>query len=241
MILAAGLGTRLRPLTNDKPKALVEIDGIPLLEIAIRRLKVVGVQSIIINVHHFADKIIDFLQEKKNFGLHIEISDERDALLETGGGLKKAHKFLAGKDSFYLYNADIVSSFDLKAMYEAHLHHDALVTLAVSQRSSSRYLIFDGRDHLCGWMGMKNHELKLSRKVEGQLRFYAFSGIHVIHPRIFTQLTEQGKFSIIDSYRRLAAESRIQAFLHPPEACVDAGKPEQLARAAELLKQVEID
>ena len=125
-------------------------------------------------------------------------------------------------------------------MYIAHQQSKALVTLAVSQRSSSRYLVFDPAENLCGWMGMRDHELKLSRKVDGELRFYAFSGIHIIHPRIFDQLRETGKFSIIDSYRRLAANPEIRAFLHPAEASGDAGKPEQLSKAANLLKQLSI-
>ena len=211
MILAAGLGTRLRPLTNNKPKALVEVGGIPLLEIAIRRLRAAGVKEIIINVHHFADQIIDFLQQKNHFGLRIEVSDERDDLLETGGGLKKARWFLDKSDSFFLYNADIVSSIDLHKMYTVHQVSGALATLAVSQRASTRYLVFDPAENLCGWMGLRGHELKLSKPVSGELRFYAFSGIHLIHPRIFDQLTETGKFSIIDSYRRLAAQAQIRA------------------------------
>ena len=211
MILAAGLGTRLRPLTNDRPKALVEVAGRTLLEITLMRLRDFGVRQVIINVHHFADMVVDYLKANNNFGMYIEVSRE-EALLDTGGGLKKAAAFLRNsgghskkKAPFILHNVDVVSTIDLGRMIQLHEDNQALVTLAVQDRETSRYLLFDERRQLCGRRSGREKAPELVRSAES-VQAWAFSGVHVISPRIFSLLTEEGTFSIIDSYLRLAKQ-----------------------------------
>lgn len=229
MIFAAGLGTRLRPLTDERPKALVEVGGIPLLEIAIRRLTGVGVREIIVNVHHFADQIVDFLQKKQNFGIHIALSDEREQLLDTGGGLKKAAWFLAGGDPFFVYNADILTNLDLRAFYSAHLCADALATVAVQHRESSRYLLFDADRRLCGWTNASTGQYRWCGEPVTDAVRYSFSGIHIISPAIFEYMPEEAVFSMIDLYLRLG--NRIMAYPHDGDRWLDVGKPDALAEA----------
>lgn len=237
MILAAGLGTRLRPLTNYKPKALVEIEGIPLLEITIRRLIKYGFDDIIINVHHFAEQIIRFLEQKNNFGIRITISDEQDGILETGGGLKKAQLFFK-EEAFLLCNTDIITNIDLQKMYAQHVAQGALITLATRQRQTSRYLIFDEHQRLCGWQNIKTGVVKMNRAVAGILQLRAFSGLHIIHPNIFKLMTRNGKFSIIDTYLDLAKEQVIHSYPHDEDIWMDVGKPEELAAAKEVLVDI---
>lgn len=237
MILAAGLGTRLRPLTNYQPKAMVKINDMPLLEITIRRLIKYGFDDIIINVHHFAEQIIRFLQQRDNFGVNITLSDEQDQLLETGGGLKKARPFF-GKQPFLLCNTDIITNIDLQKMYTVHMEKDALVTLATRQRSTSRYLLFDEQQLLHGWQNVKTGLVKMSRAKQGELQLRAFSGIHIISPALFDQMTEQGKFSIIDTYLRLAAEHPIYSFPHDDDIWIDVGKPESLEAAKGIVASI---
>ncbi|MDD7716929.1 MAG: nucleotidyltransferase family protein, partial [Bacteroidales bacterium] len=160
MVFAAGLGTRLRPLTNDRPKALVEVGGKTMLERVITHLADCGVTDITVNIHHFGEKIIEFLEEKKNFGLDIHISDERDLLLDTGGGLMKARKYLDGDEPFIVHNADILTDLDLKAMYDFHVEHDALSTILVKDRQTQRYFLFDHDHRLKGWINKKTGETK---------------------------------------------------------------------------------
>jgi len=208
MILAAGLGTRLKPLTDDRPKALVEIAGRTLLEIAITRLRSFGIREVIVNVHHFADMAVDYLKAKDNFGVRIEISRE-DVLLDTGGGLKKAAWFFLTDPPtdkpFVLHNVDVISSIDIEQMVQFHKKHQALATLAVQDRPTSRYLLFDGDSKLCGRrMGLdETAEIVRASRYANAL---AFAGIHVISPRLLSMLTEDGVFSIITSYLRLAAK-----------------------------------
>jgi len=234
MILAAGLGTRLRPLTNDRPKALVEVAGRPLLEITLRRLREFGIRDVIINVHHFADMIVDYLQKYGNFGMHIEISRE-DALLDTGGGLKKASWFFLeppGEDEpFLLHNVDVLSSINFERMLELHRGQSALATLAVQQRETSRHLLFDEDDQLCGRKTGPTHEVEIVRPA-ASTQAVAFSGIHMISPRIFSILTEHDAFSIIPAYLRLAAEGeRISAFHADDYYWRDLGKAENIESA----------
>ena len=231
MILAAGLGTRLRPLTHDRPKALVTVGGKTLLEIAIERLGAFGVREIIVNVHHFADQFEAFLRAKENFGLRIEISRE-DELLDTGGGLKKASWFFRGDaEPFLLHNVDVMSTIDLNAMVNAHRDSGALATLAVKDRKTSRYLLFDEAGLLCGRRAGADGVPELVRSA-AKTQARAFCGIHVISPRLLTQLTEEGAFSIIPVYLRLAAEGeRVVAFGADSYTWRDVGKPENLAEA----------
>ena len=243
MILAAGLGTRLRPLTDDRPKALVEINGRTLLEIALTRLRTFGIHEVIINVHHLAGTVVDYLKRNDNFGMRIEISRE-DVLLDTGGGLKKAAWFFqdspghSGKETpFILHNVDVLSTIDLERMRQLHRETQALVTLAVQDRETSRYLLFDEQRQLCGRRAGGNQPPELVRPAH-QAQAWAFSGIHVISPRLFSLMTEDGVFPIIASYLRLAAQGeKIFAFRADKYYWRDLGKPENVAQAALDLKQ----
>jgi NDP-sugar pyrophosphorylase family protein len=229
MILAAGLGTRLRPLTNDRPKALVELGGRTLLEITLQRLRTLGVAEVIINTHHFADIFCDYLQARKNFGMRIEISRE-DILLDTGGGLKKAAWFFleGGRDEpFLVHNVDVISNIDLAQMVRFHLDQSALATLAVQARPTSRPLVFD-KD---GWF--RGRAVQGSSTNASGTSALAFSGIHVISPRIFANISEEGVFSIIASYIRLAAQGeKIMGFRADEYDWRDLGRPENIDQAA---------
>ena len=233
MILAAGLGTRLRPLTDTRPKALVEIDGRTLLEITLERLRSFGVRDVIVNAHHFGDMIAEYVRSR-DFGMRVEISRE-DELLDTGGGLKKAaHFFLQDNSSepFILHNVDVISSVDLCALVESHRQNQALATLAVQQRESSRQLLFDDQLRLCGRQSNSDNS-ELVRPAR-QARALAFCGIHVISPRIFQLMTEEGAFSIIETYLRLAErDEAISGFCADGYYWRDVGKPESLLRAAD--------
>ncbi len=299
MILAAGLGTRLRPLTNDRPKALVELNGRTLLEITLTRLQSFGVTEAIINVHHHAQMVVDFLQSKNNFGMRLEISREDDQLLDTGGGLKKASWFFLGNSAgsgssindepFVLHNVDVLSNIDLAAMLQFHKDHQSLATLAVQSRESSRQLLFNDQLQLAGRRihnqdelvhnavadtakteschserseesafpsrsplvypeprGATSHSFTpslegplLQSKNPSQLLPLAFSGIHILSPRLLPLLTESTPvFSIIDSYLRLSSQGeKILAFRHDSSYWRDLGKPADLAQAALDLNQ----
>ena len=239
MILAAGLGTRLRPLTDNKPKALVELGGRTLLEITLERLRSFGVSEVIVNVHHFADLVVEYLRANANFGLRIEVSRE-DLLLDTGGGLKRAAWFfLAGRSDtpFLLHNVDIVSAINLEEMAEAHKNSAALATLAVQERSSSRQLLFDRQGRLCGRRAGREAADEIARSAENPEPL-AFAGIHVISPRLLKKMTEDGVFSIIGTYLQLAREGEaIRAFRADQYYWRDLGKPEDLRQAEQDLKQ----
>jgi NDP-sugar pyrophosphorylase family protein len=241
MVLAAGLGTRLRPLTNDRPKALVEVGGRSLLEITLTRLRDFGINDVIVNVHHYADMVIENVRAAGNFGIHIEFSRE-DVLLDTGGGLKKAAWFLGGNSStneeepFILHNVDVISSIDLQRMVQLHKESRALATLAVQERKTSRYLLFDEQLQLCGRRFVKEEKTEIVRPSQ-HLTELAFTGIHVISPRIFSLLTEDGVFSIVPAYLRLAAQGeKIQAFRADEYYWRDLGKPENIQQAEEDIK-----
>jgi len=241
MILAAGLGTRLRPLTDTRPKALVELSGRTLLEITLTRLRTFGVTEAIINVHHFADVVIAYLKSNKNFGLRIEVSHE-EILLDTGGGLKKAAWFFLEDparldESFLLHNVDVISNIDLARMLQFHTENHALATLAVQSRETSRPLLFDSHLQLSGRRVGPDQEPEIVRP-SANPDSLAFSGIHLISPRLFPMLTEQGIFSIIASYLRLAAQGeKILAFRADQYYWRDLGRPADLAQAAHDLQQ----
>ena len=215
-ILAAGLGTRLRPLTNDRPKALVEVGGMTLLERTIRRLESAGINHIVINVHHFADKVIDFVNTH-TWQARTDISDERDLLLDTGGALKQAAPLFSGREEVLVHNVDILSDIDLQAVERHHRSEGNLVTLCVSRRKTKRLLAFDERGLLVG------------RADEG----LAFSGISIVSPELFALLPEADRpYPVIDEYIRLSqAGHRIGAYLHDPAHWLDVGKPETLKQA----------
>jgi NDP-sugar pyrophosphorylase family protein len=238
MILAAGLGTRLRPLTDDRPKALVEVGGRTLLEITLSRLRGFGVREVIINVHHFADMVVDYLRNNDNFGMRIEISRE-DLLLDTGGGLQKASWFfLKDSEPFILHNVDVISTIDLQRMMQFHVEHKTLVTLAVQERETSRYLLFDQHLMLCGRLSGHDQQAEFVRSSQQLLvQALAFSGVHVVSPRIFSMMTEEGVFSIITSYLRLAGQGeKILAFRADEYYWRDLGRPENVAHAEQDLK-----
>lgn len=236
MIFAAGLGARLRPLTDTCPKALVRVNGTPLLELVIRRLTAFGVDEIIVNVHHLADQIIAFLHHKRNFGITVQVSHEAGQLLDTGGGLKRAAWFFDDAQPFLAHNVDILTNLDLRRLYEAHCQSAALATLAVQHRPSSRVLLFNGHKRLHGWKDQRTNEAKIARPApETVLTPLAFSGIQVLSPAIFALMPDMEVFSIIELYLALAAEHPILAFEHDQSWWLDVGKPEQLRRAAEFM------
>jgi NDP-sugar pyrophosphorylase family protein len=242
MILAAGLGTRLRPLTDSRPKALVEVGGRTLLEITLSRLREFGVGEVIVNVHHFGDMVAEYLKAHDNFGMRIEISRE-ELLLDTGGGLKKVAWFFLEKSSavdepFILHNVDVISTIDLGRMMEFHREHQALAALAVQERETSRYLLFDEHLRLCGRLsGHDQHAEFVRSSQQLVVQALAFSGIHVISPRIFGMMTEEGPFSIVDCYLRLATQGeKILGFRGDEYYWRDLGKPENVARAEQDLK-----
>jgi NDP-sugar pyrophosphorylase family protein len=240
MILAAGLGTRLRPLTADRPKALVELGGRTLLEITLARLRSFGVREVIVNVHHFAEMVTEFLKAHGNFGMRVEISREK-ILLDTGGGLKQAAWFfLEGPNSaepLLLHNVDVISTIDLRRMLQFHLDKQALATLAVQRRETSRYLLFDSDLQLCGRRAGREAAAELVRPA-AQFGALAFSGIQVISPRLLRSMTEEGVFSIIATYLRLATGGeRILGFRADEYYWRDLGKPDDLAQAAQDLKR----
>jgi NDP-sugar pyrophosphorylase family protein len=235
MILAAGLGTRLRPLTEDRPKALVEVAGRTMLEIALARLRAAGIREVIVNVHHLADMVVEYLEANDNFGMRIEISRE-ETLLDTGGGLKKAgHFFLeaGAEEPFIVHNVDVVSTIDLGRMVQFHCENRSLATLAVQSRRSLRYLLFDERLQLCGRRSGADSEAELVRP-SGRTEALAFCGVHVVSPRLFSKVTKEGVFSIIDCYLRLAGgEEKIVGFRADEYHWRDLGTPDKVRRAAE--------
>jgi NDP-sugar pyrophosphorylase family protein len=239
MILAAGLGTRLRPLTNDRPKALVEIGGRTLLELTLTRLASFGVREVIINVHHFADLVLQYLKANDNFGLQVEISRE-ELLLDTGGGLKRAASFFLQypyrmNEPFILHNVDVFITIDFQRLLDFHNEHRALATLAVQERESSRYLLFDEQGELCGRRIGRDQEPELVRS-SPNLQALAFSGIHMISPRLLTEMTEEGVFSIIATYLRLAGQGeKIIAFRADEYYWRDLGKLDDLRQAEQDL------
>ena len=236
MLFAAGLGTRLRPLTNDRPKALVEIHGKTLLQYAVEHLLQYGINTIVVNIHHFGEKVLEVLEQYNNFGANIIISDERDMLLETGGGLKKAAPLLQGNSPFIVYNVDVLSNVNLHQMLAHHQQQEALATLATRTRESSRYLLFDKQQQLCGWTNTKTQAIKMVRTVESTTA-YAFSGIHIIEPTLLDLITQEGKFSITTTYLELAAAHKIIAYPHDDDYWFDVGKPERLQAAQTFLNQ----
>jgi len=239
MILAAGLGTRLRPLTDHRPKALVEIAGRTLLEITLSRLRAFGIREVIINAHHLAGMILDYLKANDNFGMRIEVSRE-EVLLDTGGGLKKAAWFFledSSEDSFILHNVDVISTIDLGRMVQFHADNRALATLAVQDRETSRYLLFDEQLQLCGRRSRRDQEPELVRS-SPRVQALGFCGIHVISPRLFAMMSEDGVFPIVPCYLRLAAQGeKILGFRADEYYWRDLGRPENVAQAARDLKQ----
>ena len=231
MILAAGLGTRLKPLTDKIPKALIKVNGITMLEHVIIRLKKFGINEIIINVFHLAEQIEAFLKTKNNFDIRIELSFE-DTLLDTGGGLKKAGWFFDDNKPFILHNCDVLSDIDFEEMLSYHIEKNAFATLAVKERKTSRYFLFDDNKYLVGWKSVKDNKVKMVKDTAVEPIPLSFLGIHIISPAIFNKLSQQNTFSIVDTYLSLAEQKeKIAAFRADDYSWLDAGKPEGLEEA----------
>lgn len=236
MIFAAGLGTRLKPLTDKMPKALVCVGKKPLLERVINNLKKAGVDKIVVNVHHFSSQIIDYLREHDNFGVEILISDESEKLLDTGGGIKKASALFSKSSPILIHNVDILSNVNLKEFFEANINNDA--TLLISKRKTKRYLLFDDDMRLVGWTNIETGEVKSPYKdlQPSKYNMYAFSGIHIFSPNLFGYMNDfPDKFGIIDFYLKICAEANIKGYLKKDLKLMDVGKLDTLSHAEEFI------
>lgn len=237
LLLAAGLGTRLKPFTDHHPKALAPVHGRSLLEWNIRNLQRFGIYDIVVNVHHFADQIVRLLEQESGFGSRIEISDETDTVLETGGGLLKAGHFFAHEKSMLVMNVDMLTNADIGKMTEHHQNSNALATLAVQQRTSSRYFLFDHSMILKGWKNVQTGEQKPAT-VDEQTTPFAFSGIQVLDTAILHKIDRSGKFSLVDVYLDLCTTENIRGLDHTGDILLDVGKPESLVKAETLFTRM---
>ena len=237
MIFAAGLGTRLRPLTNDRPKALVEVCGQTLLQHCITMLESNGANRIVINVHHFADKMKDYIGNLK-CKADIAISDESNLLLDTGGGLKKAIGLFSGKEPIVIANVDILTNINLRQMMQQHIDSKADATLAIRQRQSSRVLLFDDQKQLGGWQNIKTGE-SIIVSDNAELKPFAFSGIHIMSPTLFDKFPTDEVFPIIPHYLKLAKNYKIVGYQHDSDYWFDAGSVEKIAEVERFLSKSE--
>ena len=234
LIFAAGKGTRLKPFTDSHPKALALVNGVPLLERNIKYLQSFGVTEFVINIHHFGEQIVEFLEKNNNFGAKIDISDEKDELLETGGGLLFAQKYLEKEENFLIMNADILTDLNIHELVKFHETHLPLATLAVSDRNSSRKLFFNSEMVLKGWMNKNSGETKMA-EFNSDFKELAFSGIHCINSSIFDKIKRRGKFSIMEEYLDLMFENNILGFQHEARL-IDVGRPESVIEAEKYFK-----
>lgn len=234
LIFAAGKGTRLKPFTDHHPKALAKVNGVSLLERNIKYLQSYGINDFVINVHHFGNQIIEFLKDNQNFGAHIQISDEKDQLLETGGGLVFARKFLDFEEDFLILNADILTDLNITEFVEYHQEKKDFATLAVSDRKSSRKLLFNPEMVLRGWVNIDTGEQRLAEFNKG-FKPLAFSGIHCMNPAIFGKIKRTGKFSIMEEYLDLMHTEKIHGFEHQAKL-IDVGRPESIVEAEKYFK-----
>ena len=231
MIFAAGLGTRLQPLTNDKPKAMVEINGKPMLEWLILKLKKFGYNRIVINTHHFADLIHNFISKNNNFGIEIIISHEKDLLLDTGGGLQNASKYFDLSKPILVHNVDIITNLDLRKLLAFHLESNNIATLFVRNRETSRYLLFDNNNILKGWINKNTGDKILVDSENQDLKELAFNGVHIISPKMFSKFSSTGKFSIIPEYLQIAKTNTIKGYEDNSCYYLDIGKIDSLKKA----------
>lgn len=234
MIFAAGMGTRLQPFTDNHPKALAQVNGVPLLERNIKYLQGYGINDFVINIHHFGGQILAFLAENDNFGANIEISNESDELLETGGGLLFAKRFLENEKNFLIMNVDILTDLNITNFINIHELKGGMVTLAVSDRDSTRKLMFNDKMYLKGWKNLTTNKKTVVGGIF-KLRELAFSGVHCVNSEIFTKITRTGKFSIMDEYLDLMKEDIIIGYQHTANL-IDVGKPESVAEAEKLFR-----
>lgn len=237
IIFAAGLGTRLNSITADKPKALVEVNGIPLLELAIRKLRHYGFKDIIVNVHYFSEQIKTFIKDLKYNDVKVSVSDESEKLMGTGGGIKQAADFFKDEEAFLAYNVDVITDLDLGNLYRKHVISGALATLAVRKRETSRYLMIDKSNILCGWKNVKTGEQIDTGRSQEQLISVAFSGVQVVSTKFIDLITEEGFCNIIDIYLRLAQDFEIKTIQHQDGFWFDVGKPEQLREVSKFLEK----
>jgi N-acetyl-alpha-D-muramate 1-phosphate uridylyltransferase len=235
MLLAAGLGTRLKPWTDYHPKALAMVNGKSLLQRNVEYLQSFGITEVVVNVHHFAQQIIDAVQTSNGWGSQITISNEENEVLETGGGLQKAAWYFEETENFVVMNTDILTQLDMNKMISQHLQNQALATLAVTERETSRYFLFNANNQLCGWRNVKTGEEKIPNP-QTPLYQKAFSGIHVINKKLFTLIQQTGKFSMVDVYLGLAATQNIMCYDHTGIALLDVGKPESIIKAEAIFK-----
>jgi NDP-sugar pyrophosphorylase family protein len=236
MIFAAGLGTRMRPITDHVPKALIPVNGKPLIWYALQQLQALGISSLVVNVHHLGEQVIQYF-ETSSLGIPVIISDESDQLLDTGGGLLKAREALSSADVLLVMNADILSNANLQTIINQHLNNKAMATLVVRKRETSRYLLFDHGMQLSGWKNIQTGESKIARPSFDHSTPYAFSGIQVIDPKLLELMEEEGKFSMIDVYLRLAKTQKIIGYLDESGMWIDVGKPGSLEQAEQLLNR----
>ena len=238
MILSAGFGARLKPITDRMPKALVPVGGTPMLEHILLKIKAAGFTNIVINIHHFGEQIIDFMLSNNNFGLKVTISDERDCLLDTGGGIKRASRFQNGDEPFLVHNVDVFSNVDLKAMYRSHLESNALATLLVNPYRRTRQLLFDSSQRLRAWQNSQTGEVKthFPNFDPSNMEAYSFGGVHIISPKIFQYMDEwPAKFSIIDFYLSVCTQHPVRLYTEAGLRLIDAGKLTGLVEAEQFL------
>jgi len=234
MIFCAGLGTRFKPWTDTHPKALAIVNGKSLLKRNVEYLQKYDIRDIVVNVHHFADQIIDAIDKSKGWGSNITISDEKDEVLETGGGLMKARKFLEG-DTFLTINVDILTDANLKYFLATHQQENSLITLAITNRKTSRYLLFNKYNRLCGWRNIQTREERIALEAKDMFE-KAYSGLAIFEPGVFDLITLQHKFSLIDVYLSLAHDNKIAGFDHSESKFLDVGKPESVELAERLFE-----
>lgn len=234
MIFCAGLGTRFKPWTDTHPKALAIVNGKSLLQRNVEYLQKYDIRDIVVNVHHFADQIIDAIDKSKGWGSNITISDEKDEVLETGGGLMKARKFLEG-DTFLTINVDILTDANLKYFLATHQQENSLITLAITNRKTSRYLLFNKYNRLCGWRNIQTREERIALEAKDMFE-KAYSGLAIFEPGVFDLITLQHKFSLIDVYLSLAHDNKIAGFDHSESKFLDVGKPESVELAERLFE-----
>jgi len=231
IILAAGLGSRLKNITNNKPKALVEVNGKTMLELVLQNLKKQGVTNFLINIHHFGDSIIDFLALNNNFGVNITISDERDKLLDTGGAILKARNFIKGNEPVFVHNVDIISDVKIIDLLNYHTQSGSIATLCVRKRNSGRGLLFDENMHLVGWTNIEKHQFKWVSNIYKDYNLFAFSGIYIISPEFVNEIKQTGKFSIIDTWLNVAKNNCISGFVDYSQTWHDLGTVEKISVA----------
>jgi NDP-sugar pyrophosphorylase family protein len=233
MIFAAGLGTRFKPWTNEHPKALALVNGKSLLQRNVEYLQYYGINEVVVNVHHFADQIIDTVTKHNGWGSKILISDETNEVLETGGGLLKAAHLLEGTEPFVTINVDILTSLNLKRLLDYHRDYKPLISFGITHRKTARYFLFDEYDRLCGWRNTKTGEERIAIAKQNLVQ-RAYSGVAVFEPRIFSLIRQTGKFSLVDAFLDLAAEQLILGYDHTGDKWLDVGKPESVSIAEDL-------